>query len=270
MLEEHAYSHDSWTHCTTVKPHLVSCCIGFWWLLCRQLWQLFHSLKQHFTSSQSGQSQCTAPPTTAAEAPSGAPKVLSNDASRVAELGRQLQRKLERNVPGFVTQDAMGPSTPGVIFELKPDGSVSRLSHNNDVDSGANGGDGSISHADGSSSHAESELNRAEPGLNQAESCACEDAPSDGDACEDQEAAELSGSQVVKPSSQPEVLSSRQDALSRRVCPAYGQFTPDILSLCHLPDQDPAHSCKSAVDCGVDSSSCRPRVCSMHGYCQAG
>ena len=60
----------------------------------------------------------------------------------------------------------------------------------------------------------------------------------------------------------------RPDALAQRVCPVFGHFAVQELSLCHLLDMHVDHSCRTAVDCGVDSVTCRARECSVHGFCQ--
>ena len=76
-------------------------------------------------------------------------------------------------------------------------------------------------------------------------------------------------SSAVRESSAAATL-RRPDALTYRVCPAYGHSSVTVLSLCHLVDTHADHSCQDQRDCGVDSSSCTPRVCSLHGFCQAG
>lgn len=60
----------------------------------------------------------------------------------------------------------------------------------------------------------------------------------------------------------------RPDALAQRVCPVFGHVAVQELSLCHLLDVHIDHSCRTAADCGVDSVTCRARECSVHGYCQ--
>lgn len=60
----------------------------------------------------------------------------------------------------------------------------------------------------------------------------------------------------------------RPDALAQRMCPVFGHFAAQELSLCHLLDMHVDHSCGTAADCGVDSVTCRARECSVHGFCQ--
>lgn len=63
-------------------------------------------------------------------------------------------------------------------------------------------------------------------------------------------------------------LKRKPDTLRHRVCPAFGFPNVHVLSLCHLLDSAPDHSCRTNHDCGVDSVSCHDRVCSVHGFCQ--
>lgn len=60
----------------------------------------------------------------------------------------------------------------------------------------------------------------------------------------------------------------RPDALAKQICPAYDNPAVHVLSLCHMPDEHAAHSCKTNADCGVDSVTCRDRACSVHAFCQ--
>ena len=62
----------------------------------------------------------------------------------------------------------------------------------------------------------------------------------------------------------------RPDALAQRVCPVFGHFSVQELSLCHLLDLHIDHSCGTEADCGVDSVTCRARECSVHSFCQEG
>ncbi|XP_027168460.1 alpha-mannosidase I MNS5 isoform X1 [Coffea eugenioides] len=63
----------------------------------------------------------------------------------------------------------------------------------------------------------------------------------------------------------------RASAMSMRVCPATalecGQGQPRVESACHIPDSRADHRCFNDDDCGVDSSNCRRRSCSLAGYC---
>ncbi|XP_020273011.1 alpha-mannosidase I MNS5 isoform X2 [Asparagus officinalis] len=65
---------------------------------------------------------------------------------------------------------------------------------------------------------------------------------------------------------------SHVSALTLQVCPAIETSTrensaPVVESACHVPDIHDYHRCKRDEDCGVDSTSCRQRTCSMAGYC---
>ncbi|KAD6119337.1 hypothetical protein R6Q59_025376 [Mikania micrantha] len=60
-------------------------------------------------------------------------------------------------------------------------------------------------------------------------------------------------------------------AMSMQVCPA-NLLNPrhdgqKIESVCHVPDTRDDHRCLNDEDCGVDSTNCRRRSCSMAGYC---
>ncbi|KAL0342790.1 UNVERIFIED_CONTAM: Alpha-mannosidase I MNS5 [Sesamum calycinum] len=63
----------------------------------------------------------------------------------------------------------------------------------------------------------------------------------------------------------------RASAMSLRICPASTlncrNSHPPLESVCHIPDARSDHRCISDEDCGVDSTSCRRRSCSMAGYC---
>ncbi|CAI9112508.1 OLC1v1012969C2 [Oldenlandia corymbosa var. corymbosa] len=62
----------------------------------------------------------------------------------------------------------------------------------------------------------------------------------------------------------------RLSAMSMQVCPAttlnHGQ-DERVESACHVLDSRADHRCFDDDDCGVDSSNCRRRSCSMAGYC---
>lgn len=61
----------------------------------------------------------------------------------------------------------------------------------------------------------------------------------------------------------------RASAMSLRLCPA--SSTPShgqrMESACHVPDAWDSHRCSTDEECGIDSSTCRRRSCSMAGYC---
>ncbi|XVF12147.1 hypothetical protein REPUB_Repub08aG0089100 [Reevesia pubescens] len=63
----------------------------------------------------------------------------------------------------------------------------------------------------------------------------------------------------------------RASAMSLQVCPAIalrsGCGVQQIESACHVPDSHVDHRCFSDEECGVDSTTCRRRSCSMAGYC---
>ncbi|KAL6524395.1 Alpha-mannosidase I mns5 [Orobanche hederae] len=69
----------------------------------------------------------------------------------------------------------------------------------------------------------------------------------------------------VKSQEQPK----RASAMSLRLCPAANcrDNHHSLESACHIPDARPDHRCLNDEDCGVDSTSCRWRSCSMAGYC---
>lgn len=61
-------------------------------------------------------------------------------------------------------------------------------------------------------------------------------------------------------------------AMSMQVCPAtasnsWGHFDQPAESACHIRDARMNHRCLTDEECGVDSTSCRRRSCSMAGYC---
>ncbi|KAJ3694899.1 hypothetical protein LUZ60_000276 [Juncus effusus] len=55
-------------------------------------------------------------------------------------------------------------------------------------------------------------------------------------------------------------------ALSSQVCPET-IFGGKAESACHVPDLRESHRCKTDLECGTDSTSCRKRTCSIAGYC---
>lgn len=63
----------------------------------------------------------------------------------------------------------------------------------------------------------------------------------------------------------------RASAMSQRICPATAPNCrhghQQLESVCHVPDASVDHQCVGDEDCGVDSTSCRRRSCSMAGYC---
>ncbi|XP_019197247.1 PREDICTED: alpha-mannosidase I MNS5 [Ipomoea nil] len=63
----------------------------------------------------------------------------------------------------------------------------------------------------------------------------------------------------------------RASAMSQRICPAttlsHEQEYQHLESACHIPDTRGDHRCLTDEDCGVDSTTCRRRSCSMAGYC---
>ncbi|KAL0416967.1 UNVERIFIED_CONTAM: Alpha-mannosidase I MNS5 [Sesamum latifolium] len=71
----------------------------------------------------------------------------------------------------------------------------------------------------------------------------------------------------VKSEEQPK----RASAMSLRICPASTlncrSNHPPLESVCHIHDARSDHRCMSDEDCGVDSTTCTRRSCSMAGYC---
>ncbi|KAG6754037.1 hypothetical protein POTOM_042045 [Populus tomentosa] len=63
----------------------------------------------------------------------------------------------------------------------------------------------------------------------------------------------------------------RASAMSLQVCPALSLNSRHaeqlVESACHIPDAQNDHKCFSDEECGVDSTSCRRRSCSLGGYC---
>jgi len=64
----------------------------------------------------------------------------------------------------------------------------------------------------------------------------------------------------------------RLSAMALQICPAMGtsikgNTAPIVESACHVPDIHANHRCKRDDECGIDSTSCRQRTCSMAGYC---
>ncbi|KAB2013859.1 hypothetical protein ES319_D09G185600v1 [Gossypium barbadense] len=63
----------------------------------------------------------------------------------------------------------------------------------------------------------------------------------------------------------------RASAMSLQVCPAIalrsGYGVQQVESACHIPDSRADHRCFGDEECGIDSSTCRRRSCSMAGYC---
>lgn len=215
---------------------------------CRQLWQIFQSVKQHFTSQAS---QSDTPAHLVADSDNDAshsqagveaaelsakqsaiaaksPEVTRQQAAEISKhLHEQLQKQMSGKSSGDVTGHARDPvpdSTQHAGVEQSP------LSNSAPAQHASTGGIGMCSF----------------DSRNSAASKAKPDA-------------------LFRNEGQ-----HRPDALQARVCPAYGHPGSNVLSLCHLTDLWPSHSCTSEQDCGVDSSSCRPRVCSLHGFCQAG
>ncbi|KAB5524933.1 hypothetical protein DKX38_022682 [Salix brachista] len=70
---------------------------------------------------------------------------------------------------------------------------------------------------------------------------------------------------------QDEKQTKRSSAMSLQVCPALslnaGHGEQLVESACHVPDARSDHKCFGDEECGVDSTSCRRRSCSMAGYC---
>ncbi|KAL0440841.1 UNVERIFIED_CONTAM: Alpha-mannosidase I MNS5 [Sesamum radiatum] len=76
---------------------------------------------------------------------------------------------------------------------------------------------------------------------------------------------------AIAPLIRSEEQQKRASAMSLRICPASTlncrNSHPPLESVCHIPDARSDHRCISDEDCGVDSTSCRRRSCSMAGYC---
>ena len=70
---------------------------------------------------------------------------------------------------------------------------------------------------------------------------------------------------------QDEKQTKRSSSMSLQVCPALslnaGHGEQLAESACHVSDARSNHKCFGDEECGVDSTSCRRRSCSMAGYC---
>ncbi|XP_050255916.1 alpha-mannosidase I MNS5 [Quercus robur] len=64
---------------------------------------------------------------------------------------------------------------------------------------------------------------------------------------------------------QSEKQGRRTSAMSLQVCPA--NDNQQVESACHITDARADHRCFTDEECGVDSTTCRRRSCSMAGYC---
>nr|XP_023908509.1 alpha-mannosidase I MNS5 [Quercus suber]POF15732.1 alpha-mannosidase i mns5 [Quercus suber] len=64
---------------------------------------------------------------------------------------------------------------------------------------------------------------------------------------------------------QSEKQGRRSSAMSLQVCPA--NDNQQVESACHITDARADHRCFTDEECGVDSTTCRRRSCSMAGYC---
>lgn len=225
----------------------VACVSQSWFGWCRQLWQLFQSMKQHFTSN-SAQQPCTNVPSTSAKGPESDASSSQNSLKQgnsPTEIGVKQAAQLGKHVYDQLQKQMCGQSLNDVIKQGRDDlSTASDSQQNNDV----------ASQAASSAPAQESSIEGA-------------------DMCTNDQGASF---RPKRPSSSALGASSdattlqRPDALSHRVCPAFGRSGVHVLSLCHLLDAQPDHSCRDQKDCGVDSSSCTPRVCSLHGFCQAG
>lgn len=70
---------------------------------------------------------------------------------------------------------------------------------------------------------------------------------------------------------QSEERQKRTSAMSQQICPATAPNCrhdhEQLESVCHVPDARADHRCLADEDCGVDSTSCKRRSCSIAGYC---
>ncbi|KAK8968595.1 putative alpha-mannosidase I MNS5 [Platanthera guangdongensis] len=59
------------------------------------------------------------------------------------------------------------------------------------------------------------------------------------------------------------------NSMSQRVCPVISpaKTTHRVESACHIPDNCPGYRCRTNDECGIDSTTCRKRTCSLTGYC---
>jgi len=69
------------------------------------------------------------------------------------------------------------------------------------------------------------------------------------------------------------ILGTHCSCLDLMICPAWAEVNPgqplqaDVESVCHVSDEFEASACKRPGDCGVDSATCRERLCSSDGFC---
>ena len=207
-------------------------------------------MKQHFTSNAAPQPSSNAPSISATSSESDASSSRNSleqgeltaeqsalGAKQVAQLGKQLHDQLQKQMSGKPLIDAIKQDRTDLSTEAASQQTSGVASQ---VASSAPAQESSIEDTDMCTSDPGASFRPNRP-----------------------------SSSALSASSDAATL-QRPDALTHRVCPAYSHSAVSVLSLCHLLDTHADHSCKDQRDCGVDSSSCTPRFCSLHGFCQAG
>ncbi len=211
--------------------------------VCRQLWQLFQSVKQHFSSSS-------------AEAPVAAVE-SGHDSGQEAQLMEWIAadtvRMLQERNGADALQECASPQSQQESLSVEcaaPQQQLHTSSQGcNSIQVEDQPATASLVTCCGGSS----EDNGASPDVHQTSAKPASDAL---------QRTQHTG--AILPA-----VKQKPDALRQRVCPSFGHPLVQVVSLCHMVDVRPDHSCWSHADCGVDSVSCRDRICSAHGFCQA-
>lgn len=216
----------------------VECTVQGMSSVCRQLWQLFQSVKEHFSSRPSEGS--------------GRTLTVHNLAEAVHQTEPEMVTiQLGENFEAALMQEAQRPRG-GASAECDATNSLHGKDH-------------------------------ACLSLNQAQVESAPEMPVTSEGCDSPEldvadqprscwvAHSPASDAVRRPhsaiSDEHASRKRRTDALNLRVCPAFGHPDNGVVSLCHVPDVAFDSSCRTRADCGVDSVTCRDRVCSVHGFC---
>ena len=201
----------------------------------RQLWQLFESVRQHFTSPSAGNPG----PNRGADALNAATQKAVIDSVKAA-LGntndpalQQHQQQQQGN-----SRECPAPQQPQCSTDKRhrPKSSGNKVSQVSSRDAGNE--------------------NACQPSV-----------------CQGSAETPVQGESDTSPKLHQRPVDiwaakQRPDALSQRTCPVFGHPAVQELSLCHLLDVHDDHSCRTRAECGVDSVTCRARECSVHSFCQ--
>ncbi len=214
---------------------------GYAACVCRQLWQLFQSVKQHFSSSS------TEAPVAAVESDHLEDAKLMewiaadtlrmmqerNGANALQECASQQSQQESPSVECAAPQQQLHSSSQGCnVIRVDDQPATESFVTCGGVSSEDNGASSDVHQT--SAKPASAALQRTQH------------------------------TSAVLPA-----IKQKPDALRQRICPSFGQPQVQVISLCHMIDVRPDHSCWSHADCGVESVSCRDRICSAHGFCQA-